>query len=61
MVMMKNIRKLIFPEDELPLNKKVEIHTMAGVVRAIFSWNKYYLQIFLRKYLYKIQKRKMKN
>ena len=37
MVMMKNIRKLIFPEDELPLNKKVEIHTMAGVVRAIFS------------------------
>ena len=35
-------------DDELPLNKKIEIPTMTTVVRAVFHENnKYYPQIFL--------------
>ena len=42
-------------DDELPLNKTVEIPTMAIVVRAVFHENnKYYLHVFLDKCLYKI-------
>ena len=42
-------------DNELPLNKTVEITTITIVVRAIFlENNKYYPQIFLDQYLYKI-------
>ena len=42
-------------DNELPLNKTVEITTITIVVRAIFlENNKYYPQIFLDEYLYKI-------
>ena len=42
-------------DDELPLNKTVEIPIMAIVVRAVFlENNKYYPQVFLDKCLCKI-------
>ena len=42
-------------DDELPLNKTIEIPSMAVVIRAIFHENnKYYLHIFLGDCLYKI-------
>ena len=41
--------------DELPLNKTIEIYTMTIVVRAVFHKNnKYYPQVFLDECLYKI-------
>ena len=42
-------------DDELPLNKRIEIPNMIIVVRAIFGENnKYYPQVFLDECLYKI-------
>ena len=42
-------------DDELPLNKTLELHNMTIVVRAVFyEGNKYYPQIFLGKCLYKL-------
>ena len=42
-------------DDELPLNKTVEILSMVIFVRAIFYENrKYYSQVFLDEYLYKL-------
>ena len=42
-------------DDELPLNKTIEIPTIVVVVRAIFlENNKYYLQVFLDECLCKI-------
>ena len=42
-------------DDELPLNKTIEIPSMTIVVRAIFlENNKYYPQVFLDECLYKI-------
>ena len=42
-------------DDELPLNKMIEISTTAIVVRPIFlENNKYYLQVFLDECLYKL-------
>ena len=42
-------------DDELPLNKTIEIPTMARVVTAVFhEHKKYYPQFFLDEYLYKI-------
>ena len=42
-------------DDELPLNKMVDIPTIKIFVRAIFlENNKYYLQVFLGESLYKI-------
>ena len=48
--------KIKFDSDnELPLNKTIEIPTMAIVLRAIFlEKNKYYPQVFLDECLYKI-------
>ena len=41
--------------DELPLNKTIEIYTMTIVVRAVFHKNnKYYPQVFLDECVYKI-------
>ena len=41
--------------NELPLNKAIEIPSMAIVVRAVFHEdNKYYPQVFLDECLYKI-------
>ena len=47
MIIMKNILKIKFhSDDELPLNKTIEISTITIVVRAIFlENNKYYLQV----------------
>ena len=43
-------------DDELPLNKTIEIPTMTVVVRAIFLENsKYYPLVFLDECLYKLQ------
>ena len=42
-------------DDNLPLNKTVEIPLMTIVVRAVFHQNnKYYLQVFLDECLHKI-------
>ena len=42
-------------DDELPLNKTIEIPTIKIAVIAIFlENNKYYCQVFLDEYLYKI-------
>ena len=42
-------------EDELPLNKMIEIRSMIIVVRAVFHENnKYYPQDFLGESLYKL-------
>ena len=41
--------------DELPLNKTIETPSMIIVVRAAFyENNKYYPQVFLNEYLYKM-------
>ena len=41
--------KIEFDSDEnLPLNKTIEIPIVAIVVRAVFHENKYYLQVFFR-------------
>ena len=42
-------------DDELPLNKMIEIPTMTIVVRAVFHENnEYYPQVFLDECLYKL-------
>ena len=41
-------------DDELPLNKTIEIPTITIVARAIFLENKYYPQVFLDECLCKI-------
>ena len=47
--MSSQIYKFTNLDDELPLNKTIEISNMIIVVRAVFHENnKYYLQIFLR-------------
>ena len=53
--MMKNISKFN-SDDELPLNKTIEILTMTIVLRALFhEINKYYIQVFLDESLYELQ------
>ena len=43
-------------DNELPLNKTIEIPTMIIAIRAIFyENNKYYSQVFSGEYLYKLQ------
>ena len=41
-------------DDELPLNKAIEIPIMITVVRSVFNENKYYLQVFLDEYFHKL-------
>ena len=42
-------------DNELPLNKTIEIRTMITVVRAVFHENsKYYSELFINECLYKI-------
>ena len=42
-------------DEKLPLNKPIEIPTIAIVIRAIFlENNKHYLQVFLDECLYKL-------
>ena len=54
MIMMKNMRKAN-SDDELPLNKTIEISTIAIVYRTILYENeKYYPQVSLDEYLYKL-------
>ena len=51
----KYIKIKINSDDELPLNKTIEIPGMIIVVRAVFHGNKkYYPQRFLDKSLYKL-------
>ena len=46
-------------DDDLPLNKTIEICNVTIAVNAIFyENNKYYPQVFLDECLYKLQKRK---
>ena len=53
--MMKNISKFN-SDDELPLNKTIEILTMTIVLRALFhEIKKYYIQVFLDESLYELQ------
>ena len=45
-----------YSDDELPLNKTIEVPTITIFVRAVFHENnKYYPQVFLDEYLYKLQ------
>ena len=54
--MMENIKIKFNSDNELPLNKTIEISRMTVVVRAIFHENnKYYPQVFLGKCLYELQ------
>ena len=58
----KYIKTKFNSDDQLPLNKTIEIPTMTRVVRVIFlENNKYYSQIFLDECLYKIQEMESKN
>ena len=42
-------------DDDLPLGKILNLHNMTIVIRSVFQEdNKYYLQIFLDKCLYKL-------
>ena len=42
--------------DNLPLNKMIKLHNITIVVRSVFQGdNKYYPDIFLDKYLYKLK------
>ena len=42
-------------DDKLPLNKAIEIHSMIIVVIAVFHKNnRYYPQVFLDEYLYRL-------
>ena len=44
--------------DESPLNKTIDIHSVIIVVRAVFHENdKYYQQVFLNEFLYKSWKK----
>ena len=43
-------------DDNLPLNKTIEIPIVTIVVRATFHENKYYSQIFLDECSYKLEK-----
>ena len=55
MIMMKNNDDKFDSDDELPLNKTIEICTITIIVRVIFlESNKHYLQVFLDECLYKI-------
>ena len=55
-IMMKNNMKIKYDtDDELPLNKMIEIPNMIIVVRAVFHENNnYYPQVFIDKCLYKL-------
>ena len=52
----ENYMKIKFnSDDELSVNKTIEIHSMIITVRAVFHENnKYYPQFFLDEYLYKL-------
>ena len=43
-------------DDNLPLNKLINIHTVTIVVRTVFHENnKYYPQVFLDEFLYELE------
>ena len=53
MIMMKYLKIKFNSDDELPLNKTVEIPSMIIVTRTVFDENnKYYPQVFLDDCLY---------
>ena len=55
--MKKKYMKIKFNSDnQLPLNKKIETHTMVKIIGAFFlENNKYYPQVLLDKCLYKME------
>ena len=55
MVVMKYLKIKFNSDDELPLNKTIEMSTVTTVVWTIFlENNKLYPQVFLDEYLYKL-------
>ena len=55
MIMMRSSYIKSYLDDELPLNKTIEIYSMIFVVRPVFyENNKYYLQVFLDEGLRKL-------
>ena len=55
MVVMKYLKIKFNSDDELPLNKTIEMSTVTAVIRVIFlENNKYYPQVFLDEYLCKL-------
>ena len=56
MIVIKKYMKIeLNSDDELPLNKMIEIPSMIIAVRAAFHENsRYYLQVFLDECLYKL-------
>ena len=56
MIMMKKYMKIKFDSDgDLALDKMLEVYNIIIVPRAVFHENnKYYPQIFLHEYLYKL-------
>ena len=55
MILLKNIKIKFYTDDELPLNKTIEVVAMIVVVRAIsYKNNQYYPQVFLDECLYEI-------
>ena len=55
----KYMRIKLNSDDELPLNKMIEITSMIIIARAVFhESNKYYRQIFLDDCLYQLQTKK---
>ena len=55
MVVMKYLKIKFNSDDELPLNKTIEMSTVTTVIRVIFlENNKYYPQFFLDEYLCKL-------
>ena len=55
MILMKKYIKTKFgSDDDLPLNKTIEIYNVTIVVRATFYESKYYPQVFLDEYMYKL-------
>ena len=50
------MNSIFLSDDNLPLNKKIEISIMTMVARTVFHENnKYYPQVFLVECLYKLQ------
>ena len=52
--MKKNIKIRHNSDDNLPLNKVLNIHNLTIVVTSVFQDNKYYLQAFVDKCLYQL-------
>ena len=50
----KYIKTKFDSDDDLPLNKTIEIYNVTIVIRATFYESEYYPQVFLDEYMYKL-------